>query len=285
MRITAALLVLLAGGCGAYAQQAGSPTFEVASIKPGPPPDVRGMFVHSSGGPGSNDPERYTAENLSLENLIMNAYDVKPYQLNAPDWTKNARFNVTAKIAPGATKDQFRVMLQNLLAERFGLKVHWEAKEMPVYELLVAKGGPRMKEAGPEKPADPDQPRPGPPAPLPITRDKNGFPVLPPGDRPMTMMVAGGKAVRRARRETMEQTASQISFQLGRPVVDATGLTGKYDFDLYWQDNAGSVAADGDSGPGLPQAIQEQLGLKLESKKGPVKILVLDHAEKTPVEN
>jgi uncharacterized protein (TIGR03435 family) len=283
MRITAAILAFLAGGCVGYAQQAGSPTFEVASIKPGPPPDVRGMYVRSSGGPGTNDPERYTAENYSLESLVMSAYDVKPYQLNAPDWTKNARFNVTAKIAPGATKDQFRLMQQNLLAERFGLKVHWETREMAIYELVVAKGGPRMKEAGPEKPADPDQPRPG--LPTTITRDKNGYPVLPPGDRSMTMMVGNGKAARRVRHETMEQTASYLSIQLGRTVVDVTGLTGKYDFDLYWQNNSGSAAADGDSGPGLPQAIQEQLGLKLESKKGPVKFLVIDHAEKTPAEN
>jgi uncharacterized protein (TIGR03435 family) len=283
MRITAGILAFLAGGCGVYAQQAGSPTFEVASIKPGPPPDGRGMYVRSSGGPGSNDPERYTAENISLESLVMSAYDVKPYQLNAPDWTKNARFNVTAKIAPGATKDQFRMMQQNLLAERFGLKVHWETREMSLYELAVAKGGPRIKEAGPEKPADPDQPRPG--LPTTITRDKNGYPVLPPGDRTMTLMVGKGQAARRARRETMEQTASYLSFQLGRPVVDATGLTGKYDFDLYWQDDRGATAAEADRGPGLAQAIQEQLGLKLEAKKGPVKILVVDHAEKTPAEN
>jgi uncharacterized protein (TIGR03435 family) len=283
MRISAAILALLAGGCGAYAQQAGSPTFEVASIKPGPPPDVRGTFVRSSGGPGSNDPERYTAENFSLENLVMNAYDVKPYQLNAPDWMRDARFNITAKIAPGATKEQFRLMQQNLLAERFGLKVHWETKEMPIYELVVAKGGLKIKEAAPEKPADPDQPRPGPPPPM--ARDANGYPVLPPGDRAMMMMIGNGKAVRRARRETMQQTATQLSFQLGRPVVDATGLTGKYDFDLRWQNSSASAAADGDSGPDLPQAIQEQLGLKLEAKKGPVKILVVDHAEKTPAEN
>jgi uncharacterized protein (TIGR03435 family) len=279
MRLTA-LLPFLAVCC--CAQQAGSPTFEVASIKPGPPPDVRGMMVRTTGGPGTKDPERYNAENVSLQNLVMNAYDVKPYQITAPEWINNARFNVTAKVAAGATKEQFRQMLQNLLAERFGMKVHWETKEMPIYELVVAKGGPKLKDGEPEKPADPDQPRPAPPQ---FTTGKDGFPVLPPGDQAMTIMIASGKAARRARRETMEQTASQLSFQLGRHVVDATGLKGKYDFTLYWQSEDPRNSTDGESGPTLMQAIQEQLGLKLEAKKGPVKILVVDSCTKTPAEN
>jgi uncharacterized protein (TIGR03435 family) len=184
-------------------------------------------------------------------------------------------------------------MLQHLLAERIGLKIHRERKEMASYELAVAKGGPKFKESEPEK--EVELPSATPQAPPPLKMGTDGYPVLPPG-RPGTIMM-NGMGTRRAVRETMAQFASSLSNQVGRPVVDATGLTGKYDFVLNWSFRGASAAppppgADGvlpaaadPSGPTIFNAIQEQLGLKLESRKSMVEVVVVDKIEKTPTEN
>ena len=282
--------IVVAGAClVSQAQTTGAPTaFEVASIRPAPPPEPnRGMRIRNSGGPGTKDPERYTAENFTLDSLIMNAYDLKPYRLSGPDWLENDRYNVTAKVPPGTTKEQFRAMLQNLLAERFGLKVHHETREMSVYELQVAKGGSKLQESEPEKPPGPDQPPPARAGPFRFGRDAEGFPVLPPGDQPMMIMVAGGKAVKRGWRDTPEQIAEWLSWYAGRAVLDATGLKGKYNYTIRWADSRGSMRpdADADIGPSLFAAVQQQLGLRLEAAKARVDVLVVDHAEKTPTEN
>lgn len=125
---------------GVYAQ-----TFEVASIKVLPPPDGGPMFQRTMGGPGSKDPGRWTAENVSLADLVRNAYDLRPYQLNAPDWLNSARFTVTATVPQGAKKEDLKVMVRHLMEERFGLKVHHETKDYQTFDLVVAKGGPKFK--------------------------------------------------------------------------------------------------------------------------------------------
>jgi uncharacterized protein (TIGR03435 family) len=115
--------------------------------------------------------------------------------------------------------------------------------------------------------------------------DAEGFPVLPPGRAPMMMMLTGGHATARHTAETMEDFAVSLSMLVHKPVTDATGLSGKYDFTLHWiAEGFGPSAAD-DAGPTLFRALPEQLGLKLESKKGMVEMLVVDHVEKTPTEN
>src|SRR5258706_15278617 len=145
IRAIVAILVVCSAVC---AQQPDSAlTFEVASIKPAAPPEMGMMRVGSRGGPGTGDPTRFTASNFSLSNLITTAYDLRPYQLTAPSWVNSERFDVVAKVPEGATKEQFRAMLQNLLVERFKLVIHRETKELPVFELVVGKGGPKFKES------------------------------------------------------------------------------------------------------------------------------------------
>jgi uncharacterized protein (TIGR03435 family) len=223
------------------------------------------------------------------------AYDLKMYQLSGPSWMMGERFNVNANVPAGATKEEFRQMIQTLMAERFALKIHKEQKEMPAYELVVAKGGPKLVESAPLKAGETDQPPPRPAGMPRLTMGKNRFPERPPGVPMMIMM--NGKAANRGVRQTTEQLAAMVSGQLGKPVIDATGLTGKYDYTLYWAASNGPApppppgaenavpAASDDGGPSIFAALQEQLGLKLEAKKGMVDVYVVDHVEKTPTEN
>lgn len=275
-------LVLAAGGCyTAYGQPADAAlTFEVASVKPAAPITSAVMTVRAEGGPGTKEPEKYTVENLDFAALVMYAYDIRRDQITGPDWIRSERYNIAARVPAGATRAQFRVMLQNLLAERFALKVHWGSKEMPIYQLVLAKGGPKLG----------------------VAKVPQGYPTLPPGDEPvmMTSSFKGGlTAALRGHRETAEEIANQLSHQLGRTVRDTTGLTGKYDYTLYWMLSSSSRAASAvppdpngsaplaeePSGPTLREAIEQQLGLKLEPARGPVETLVIDHVESKPVEN
>jgi hypothetical protein len=204
----------------------GQLTFEVASVKPSAPTEAgRSSGYAMRGGPGTTDPVRFSCENFDLASLVMMAYDIPPYKLSAPAWSHEAKFDVVANVPIGATKEQFHVMLQNLLTERFQLKVHMDTKVVPIYVLLVAKSGPKLKENT--------------------------------GATPMMTKVVS----------------------TGRPVLDQTGLTGTYDFQLNLA--GASRGADPDSNAAsLFTVIQEQLGLKLESRVGPVTTLFIDHAEK-----
>jgi uncharacterized protein (TIGR03435 family) len=245
------------------------------------------------------DPGRFTAENFSLANLITLAYDIPHYRLTAAEDLDLTMFNIVAKIPVDTTKEQFNSMLQNLLAERFGLKAHWETRQMETYELLLAKGGSKLKDAVAGPPPDisdapPRQAGPsGPPA-----RRADGFPILPPGNQSW-MAIMNGKAAMRGHNETAAEMASKFSNQVGHPVIDGTGLTGKYDYTLFWSVPATRgmplpAPSSGDGiirpandmdGPSLFTAIQEQLGLRLQPKKGEVQVLVVDHVEKTPTAN
>jgi len=257
--------------------------FEVASIKAAPPPDPRGFRMGFHGGPGSEDPGLFTCENWPLSGLITLAYDIQDYQLSGPDWMGPTRFMVSAKVPAGATWEQFRVMLQNLLAERFKLTLHHEKKEMQAYELAVAKGGSKLKESAPPPPEDPDAPKP-PPADL-SKKDENGFPVLPPGRQSAMVAIASGYAAQRFAQVSMDTFAKDLAGQLRRPVIDGTELKGTYDFTLRWIREGSGPSASEETGPNIFRALQEQLGLKLESKKRMVDVLVVDHVEKTPTEN
>jgi len=131
----------------AFAFVAKGQTFEVASVKPSPPvPPAGGVyFGPPRGGPGTPDPEQITWTYALMKTVLMTAYDVKNYQINGPAWLDSERYDIAVKIAPGATKEQVGVMWQNLLAERFGLKVHHESKEFQVSELVVGKDGAKLK--------------------------------------------------------------------------------------------------------------------------------------------
>ena len=248
MRLSVICLICLA----AQAQDT-SLQFEVASVKPAPPPE--GAFsVRMSGGPGTPDPGLFTCENFALSNLVTIAYGLNSDQLSGPHWMDDTKFNLSAKVRDGATREQFNQMLQNLLVERFNLKVHFEKREAQQQVLVVAKNGAKLKPS-------PEVPDPSPPS--------------------MSLIADGGQTVLRATETSMVGLAGQLSGLLHQRVTDATGMSQNYDFTMRWAQDAS--AADG--GSPLLEALQKQLGLKLESKKGMVDVLVIDHIEKTPTEN
>ncbi|HTB15567.1 MAG TPA: TIGR03435 family protein [Bryobacteraceae bacterium] len=278
MRTIAALLVAISAA--AQIPEA-SPRFEVASIKPSPPgaPSTGRIRIGSRGGPGTDDPGLFTCERCSLTGLIRQAFQLQDYQISAPDWLPSWRFNISAKIPEGATKEQFRLMMRNLLIDRFKLQFHFEKKETQTYALVIAKNGPKIKES--PGPVDRDE-RPGR-----LTErklDADGFVILPPGRVSMMMIMSDGHATERHAEETMQQFAESLVAQVNHPVTDATGLKGKYDFTLRWISQDAGPSGD-DAGPNLFRALEEQLGLKLEAKKGTIDSFVVDHLEKAPTEN
>jgi uncharacterized protein (TIGR03435 family) len=278
--------MLAFAGILAYGQEKPRLEFEVASIKPAViPAGGRGMTVGSRGGPGTADPAQITYWNMTLKLLIMTAYDVKSYQVTAPDWTDVQRFTIAATVPPGATKEDLRSMLQNLLADRFQMKARLEKKEMQAFALEVAKGGVKMK-LSEEVPANAGTLPPPPGAPR---FDKNGFPIVTRAG--MIVETQNGRARVTAKQAAISQICTFLGNQFARPVIDQTGLTGKYDYNLeFAPENApppdpGGVAATSDPAPTLLFAVQEQLGLRLEAKKLPVDIVIVDHIEKTASEN
>jgi uncharacterized protein (TIGR03435 family) len=264
------MIVRVCGGvlaCGilALAQTA---QFEVASVKPAAP-DARGM--RCTGGPGTSDPGTLRCDNYSLSFLVMMAYNLRSFQLAAPAWMDTARYDVVARVPPRADRGQFGLMQQRLLAERFGLQAHFEKKDMTVYELTVAKGGAKLKES--------QEPAAGKPEAL--WRP----PAFGPPVRTMAHVSYKG--------ESMADLANFLSNQLGQPVTDATGLGGRYDYALTFLMEPGGRAAapeivngsEPEFGVSLIDAVRDELGLRLEKKKGQAEVLVVDHAEKAPVEN
>jgi uncharacterized protein (TIGR03435 family) len=227
--------------------------------------------MRCTGGPGTSDPGMLTCENYSLSFLVMMAYDLRSFELTAPAWMDTARYNVVAKIPPGADRRQFGLMQQRLLAERFGLKVHFEKKNMTAYELTVTKGGSKLKES--EEPA----------AQKPEAAWKP--PAAGPPVRTMAHVSRKGDSV--------GDLANFLSNQLGQPVTDATGLGGRYDYAFSFLMEpggraAGPIASNGSEpefGMSLIDAVRDQLGLRLEKKKVQADVLVVDHAEKAPIEN
>jgi uncharacterized protein (TIGR03435 family) len=322
------LIILTA--CTAFGQAAAdSPMFEAASVKPAEPQTGMGIRVMMRGGPGTPDPGQINYSNVSLKNVLTVAYGVKGYQINGPKWLDSERFDIVAKIAQGSTKEQFQLMLQNLLAERFKLTLHHETKELPIYALVVGKNGPKLKEsadddasaapggtAGPGGPSASAPPPPPPPptsdgaGPARLKIGADGMPQLPPGmgKNGLMMMMMNGRMRMVGNRQPISAVTEMLANQLGRPVVDNTELKAKYDFTLDFSPEGmnGPMAMmpppppqhEGGPGPGGPMmggpdaggpslitALQEQLGLKLESKKGPVDLLVIDRMEKVPTEN
>jgi len=327
----------IASACGVWAQS--GPTFEAASVKPAEAQPAGTMRVMMRGGPGTPDPGQLTYTNVTLKNVIQNAYNVKGYQINGPKWLDAERYDIVAKIPMGTTKEDFRLMLQNLLAERFKMTAHRETKELPIYALVVAKNGPKMKETVDDTPAAapgasdgagsgagggnafaPPPPPPPPsggggasfggdgkgPAPIRITAGPDGQIKLPPGMKGgMMMMMGPGKMQMVGNGQPVSSLIDAIANQVGKPVIDETGLKGKYDYSLEFlpenqQGPMGMVPPPGHEGagggsampaaaeptaPGLVSALKDQLGLNLESKKGPVEMVVIDRLEKTPIEN
>lgn len=254
------------------------PEFAVTSIKPDKSGTmmVRMMF----------QPDGFSATNVSLKQLILLTWGINEDRISgAPSWIGHDNYDIEAKVdgadvpaMKNLTLDQRREMVRKLLADRFGLKVHEETKELPVYALVVAKGGPKLKEA---KAGDT------------YPSGMKG----PDGKGGAGMMMFNGKQLT-AQGVPIDNITRFLSNQTGRTVVDKTGLTGKYDFTLDLParqgpmamgkppegDAAGADAATDDSGPSIFTLLQDQLGLKLESAKAPLSIVVIDHVEQ-PSEN
>jgi uncharacterized protein (TIGR03435 family) len=257
-----------------------APVFEAASIKPATPLGPHGMRFVQTGGPGTSDPGRFTCQNCTLYQVVLTAYATQPFKFSGPDWLQDRRFDISAKVPDGATKEAFREMLQNLLSERFKLAVHREQRAAAVYELTLAKSGHKLKE--PESGEPP--PKLSPQSDI-LQKDAEGYPILPPG---MVMAISDAHARIRSINQPMVWLVGMLENQLGSGVTDATGLKGKYDFVLSWvfdQPGVSATTASDPSGPTLPDALQSQLGLKLERKKGTIEMLVVDHIEKAPTEN
>lgn len=283
--------------------------FEVASIKPSVMPSGRGVIrIGPPGGPGSADPGRVNYTFSTIRDLMVNAYEVKRYQVSGgPNWLDSERFDIVAKVPEGATKEQVRVMLQNLLAERFKLALHRETKELPIYALAVSGKGPRLKPSTAEEMSSPP-PLPPPPGKGGLKIGSDGCPETPPMPAGRTgnfMIMTPTGACMISNGQTLEGLATQLSNQFDRPVIDQTGLKGKYDFKLRYDPSStpggrggpmmgammkdggppDHMASDEDQPPSIFNALQEQLGLKLEAKRGSVELLVIEHVEKTPSEN
>jgi uncharacterized protein (TIGR03435 family) len=243
VRILAALFLVTA----CWSQQ---PEFEPASIKPAAPSQTGSNFNRMAGG-------GIRATNVSLKDLVLFAYDIREQQLvSGPAWMDKITYDVVAKPSendnPTGVKRSFdeefrgiRLKMRALLAKRFQLVVHNETKEMPIYALVVAKNGAHLE---PSK-AD-------------------------------GLTINNRKGLTICKKVTMAQFASNsLTYRMGRTVVDKTGLTGEYDFEIKFVEDQAAAAGD-TSGPDFLTAMREQIGLRLEPQKGPVKVLVIDRAEK-----
>jgi len=261
-----------------------SSSFEVVSIKPADPGDRRTMIRSAPGG-------RFEANGVTLKLLMRVAYDVQDFQIvGLPSWADSDRFIVDAKAVdaksaeaktanstpenPSTMTDDERktfdarlhARLRGLLADRFNLKAHLETREMPVYALLVAKGGSKLK------------------------------PAAAVASGPPRRSLMGGRGQLTGTGATLDMLIHLLSNATGRTIIDRTGLTGAYDFKLEWTPDPGEMGLAGPPPPGAPSgekeaapapdgpslftAVQEQLGLRLEATKGPVQVVVADHVEK-----
>jgi bla regulator protein BlaR1 len=274
------ILLALAAGATAIvslyaAPQEAQPAFDVASIKR----DVSG----EPGGIFTCVPACHL-ERMTVRELVVFAYRVHDFQVTGgPGWIDSERYNIDAKAegAPSFNQEyvtlQYR-RLQTLLRDRFNLTIHRETKELPVYELTVAKGGPKLR------------------PPNCVQREAGDFAVAP---GKYCGLIGGSMASGRLQGSgtTMANLANFLSSRLSRTVNDKTGITGEFDLQLTFTPDRPTVpspdvpgprpaegAAAADLGPDIFTAMQEQLGLKLESAKGPVEILVIDHVER-PSEN
>lgn len=209
--------------------------FEVASIKR-TPPGVRGMTIYNP------TPTRFAAQAITAKALIAYAYDVREFQISgAAGWIASDQYDIVAKPQGDASSEHVMAMARTLLAERFNLKLHRESKTMPVFALVVAKGGSKLR---------------------PVT-----------GTGPE---VRGGRGSLTCKNVTMGMLAAQLAGRvLERPVLDQTLIEGTFDINLDWTPDSGP-----NFGPSIFTALEEQLGLKLEATRGPIDVLVIDHIER-----
>ena len=223
---------------------AAQPAFEAATVKPADP-QANGFSTRMSA-------TAYELRNCSLRQCIETAYGLPEYAVIGPSWLESVHFDVVAKLPMGAPRRDIGAMLQGLLAERLQLQTHTETRDVPGFVLTVAKGGPRMPESAP---------------------DSMGG-------------TSRGPSTVRCRHCEVARFIEELTGSLGRPVVDQTSLPGVYDFDVRWTPDRASAAPGEAAEPttSLFSAMEEQLGLKLQARKVPQRILVVDSAVRAPVE-
>jgi len=251
-----------------------------------------------------NDPGRITWTNEGLTRILQVAYDFPADRISAPEWLDKQHYDIVATVPMGTSVGDFKLMVQNLLAERFKLAVHRQTKQVSGYALEIGRTGAKITQSPvdlkEETAADDGKPSPRRAEALQYmaTRteafnalasiDENGFaiprpgnPMYPPGAGFAVTIVVNGRFRATALNQPMSGIADFLGNILGSPVQDQTGLTGKYDLRIEYV----PPSPDADPGPDIRDAIQRQLGLRLVPKKVPVETLVIDHAEKLPTEN
>jgi uncharacterized protein (TIGR03435 family) len=255
----------------AFAQETKDrPSFEVASVKASDPNPENPLLVGMAA-----DPSIVRFTNITLRDCIRGAFRVRDFQIVAPEWMANARFEIEARLPKGASTDQIPEMLQSLLAERFALTTRRETKEMAVYALLVDKGGPKLT---PTKIKPEDQAR--------VAMGTDG--------KPRSLVYWGGSS---AGVRVTAPAANVLAFVgvtsrfTARPVVDMTGIEGLYDFNLTFAPEVSGGLPEGPGGagvadpaPSVSEAVK-RYGLRIEPRKAPIEMLVVTHIEKTPTEN
>jgi uncharacterized protein (TIGR03435 family) len=300
-RMRLATMVALLTPCLGLAQSGDSSVaFEAASVKPAGPAVSGEVSGGMHGGPGTSDPGRISIHRGTLSDLLARAYDVERDQISGPAWIEDREtyaYRIDATIPPNTTKQQFQLMFQSLLAERFHVRLHHETKTRPGYELVVASGGPKLKEWNP----DATVPAGG------ATVDEKGFLKLPAGSGLGFVMPKGGGvgAIQMSFRQTMAQfchgLGADINMANGVPiagvqprVIDKTGLTATYEFTLEFAGSmrpsdgepGASSASDPTGAPNIFTAVEKQLGLKLVKVPDlSVDMVIVDSADKVPAGN
>jgi uncharacterized protein (TIGR03435 family) len=280
-----------------WAQSPAKPQFDTASFKTAPAGvSARGI----RGGPGTSDPGRISYQSTTLLQILIRAFGVQTDQISGPTWIETEKYEITATMPPTTTPDDFKVMLQGLLAERLGLVVHHESRSLPAYLLISAKGGSKLK---PFEPSAADQTAtPG----SNFATGPDGCPVLPPGVRVRDAHTdAQGMECDSYGGFTMAELASQVAglMRLGQGlpqlphVIDRTGLAGAFDFKLRFHLQlmspamAGAVSSNGSAGDPLGDNMSsltsglDQLGLSLRKTMEPLDVIVIDKAERVPLPN
>ena len=299
-RVATPFMLVLATGIAQSQNGAVRLQFDVASVKVDDGPMVPRVSGRVTGGPGTEDPGRITYKQVPLVLLINQAYDVTGDQISGrTDGVFGARFTITAAFSPTTTKEQFRVMLRNLLADRFHLALHHETRSFPGYELVVAAGGPKFHSWTPDPNAEPRIPgkplQPG---------QRGGFYWSVTPKPPMIHMVSrqtmadfandlrapcSSTRITRGDGDRDEGLMASLRGGFALPVVlprfiDKTGLTGPYEINFEFEGAMLPRASEG--GVTLPDALEKQLGLKLvKVKTVPVDVLVIDNIDKVPTEN
>jgi uncharacterized protein (TIGR03435 family) len=283
-------LLLLACTAAAIAQTPAAPDgFAVASIRPN---RSGGVFTAETVPRVAVQPGgRVTARNSSLRELLVVAYGLLDYQVvDGPGWIESDRFDVDARAERELSPDEARSMLRTLLADRFALKVHTESRSLPIYALVPARDdrtfGPQIRRAAETcaKPVPPAGLPPIPPPPPPPAGQQMTLLTVRWPRRCPSLMAPGFLSMRDM---SMDELAARLPAFTGRTVVNQTGWTGQFDFELQFMPEFLPVGVNGSavaSAPSLFTAVREQLGLRLDSRRGPVDVLIVDSLER-PTEN